>query len=90
TDDYASKQQQASAKVVIGYGSGASGSYSQSKVNSHYQSVNEVTGLQAGAGGYQLHVGGTTHLVGGQLASTADPSRNVLDTGSLVAETVHN
>ncbi|PWK80829.1 hemagglutinin repeat-containing protein [Fulvimonas soli] len=43
TDDYASKQWQAGGKVVIGYGSGASASYSQSKADSHYASVKEVT-----------------------------------------------
>ncbi|WP_139942955.1 hemagglutinin repeat-containing protein [Fulvimonas soli] len=90
TDDYASQQWQAGGKVVIGYGSGASASYSQSKADSHYASVNEVTGLQAGAGGYQIHVGDSTHLVGGQLASTADPGQNVLDTGNLIAQRLHN
>ncbi|HVX57589.1 MAG TPA: hemagglutinin repeat-containing protein, partial [Candidatus Saccharimonadales bacterium] len=90
TGDYASKQWQAGGKVVIGYGSGASASYSQSKADSHYASVNEVTGLQAGAGGYQIHVGDSTHLVGGQLASTADPGQNVLDTGNLIAQRLHN
>lgn len=39
---------------------------------------------------YQVTVGGTTHLVGGQLASTAAPQDNLLDTGSLVADSVHN
>ena len=49
-----------------------------------------TTGLQAGAGGYQIHVGDSTHLVGGQLASTADPGQNVLDTGNLIAQRLHN
>ncbi|TNY25480.1 hypothetical protein BV497_13675 [Fulvimonas soli] len=90
TDDYASQQWQVGGKVVVGMGASASGSASYGKTDSHYASVNEVTGLQAGAGGYQVHVGGTTHLVGGQLASTASPDKNVLDTGRLIAESLHN
>ncbi|MFK2902250.1 hemagglutinin repeat-containing protein, partial [Dyella jejuensis] len=90
TDDYASQQWQAGGKVVIGYGSGGSLSYNQSKVDSHYQSVNEVSGIQAGDGGFQLAVGGNTHLVGGVIASTADPGNNLLDTGSLTYENIHN
>ncbi len=90
TDDYASKQQQLGGKMVIGYGSGGSISYNQSKVNSHYQSVNEVSGIQAGSGGFDIIVGGNTHLIGGVIASTADPSKNLLDTGSLTYESIHN
>jgi len=90
TDDYASKQQQLGGKMVIGYGSGGSLSYNQSKVNSHYASVNEVSGIQAGSGGFDITVGGNTHLMGGVIASTADPSKNLLDSGSLTYESIHN
>ncbi|GFZ93225.1 hemagglutinin repeat-containing protein [Dyella caseinilytica] len=90
TDDYASKQQQLGAKVVIGYGSGGSVSYYQSKVNSHYQSVTDVSGISAGSGGFDITVGGNTHLIGGVIASAADPGKNVLDTGSLTFESLHN
>ena len=90
TDDYASKQQQLGAKAVIGYGSGGSISYNQSKVNSHYQSVNEVSGIQAGSGGLDIAVGDNTHLVGGVIGSTADPSKNLLNTGSLTYESIRN
>ncbi|GAB2562795.1 hypothetical protein ISP15_18040 [Dyella jejuensis] len=65
-------------------------SYNQRKVDSHYQSVNEVSGIQVGDGGFQLAVGGNTHQVGGVIASSADPSKNVLDTGSLTYENIHN
>ncbi|MDR6644565.1 filamentous hemagglutinin [Luteibacter sp. 1214] len=88
TDDYASKQQQVGASVTFGYG--GSFSYSQSKVNSHYDSVNEVSGIGAGKGGFDITVGGNTHLVGGVIASSADPSRNILDTGSLTWDSIHN
>jgi hypothetical protein len=90
TDDYASKQQQLGGKMVIGYGSGGSISYNQSKVNSHYQSVNEISGISAGSGGFDITVGGNTHLIGGVIASSADPSKNLLDTGSLAYESIHN
>ena len=42
----------------------------------------------AGVGGYNVTVGGTTSLVGAALASDADASRNVLDTGSLITKTL--
>jgi len=90
TGDYASKQQQLGMKMVIGYGSGGSVSYNQSKVNSHYQSVNEVSGISAGDGGFDITVGGNTHLIGGVIASTADPSKNLLNTDSLTYESIHN
>ncbi|MGN6322893.1 MAG: hemagglutinin repeat-containing protein [Dyella sp.] len=90
TNDYASKQQQLSGKMVIGYSSGGSLSYNQSKVNSHYQSVNDVSGISAGNGGFDIAVGGNTHLIGGVIASTADARKNILDTGSLTYESIHN
>ncbi|QAU23909.1 hypothetical protein EO087_07835 [Dyella sp. M7H15-1] len=90
TDDYASQQQQLGGKMVIGYGSGGSVSYHQSKVNSHYASVTDVSGISAGSGGFDITVGGNTHLIGGVIASTADPSKNLLDTGSLTYESLHN
>jgi filamentous hemagglutinin len=88
TDDYASKQQQGSISVTFGYG--GSGSYSQSKTKSHYDSVNEISGISAGDGGFQVAVGGNTHLVGGVIASSADPSKNYLSTGTLTWEDIHN
>ena len=90
TDDYASKQWQAAGQVVIGYSSGGQASYNQSKANSHYQSVNEVSGIQAGSGGFDITVGGNTHLAGGVIGSSADPSKNVLNTGTLTYEAIHN
>ncbi len=90
TGDYASTQWQAGGKVVVGMGAGASGYASYGKVDNHSASVTEASGIQAGDGGYQVHVGDTTHLVGGQLASTTDPGKNPLDTGNLIAESVHN
>lgn len=92
TDDYASKQQQAGISLVYGYSAGGnvSGSYSQQKTNSHYASVNEQSGIAAGSGGFDINVGGNTHLKGGVIASIADPSKNHLSTGSLTVEDIAN
>ncbi|QAU23751.1 hypothetical protein EO087_06945 [Dyella sp. M7H15-1] len=90
TDNYASQQQQLGGKMVIGYGSGGSISYHQSKVNSHYASVTDVSGISAGSGGFDITVGGNTHLVGGVIASRADPSKNSLTTGTLLYEDIQN
>ncbi|WP_040277837.1 hemagglutinin repeat-containing protein, partial [Xanthomonas citri] len=80
TNEYKSKQQQASLTLATGTGSG--GSYSQQKVNSSYTSVTEQSGIQAGNGGFDITVGGNTALVGGAIASAADASLNRLSTGS--------
>ncbi|MDG2537753.1 hemagglutinin repeat-containing protein [Dyella jiangningensis] len=90
TDDYASKQQRAGGKIVVGAGVSGSASYSQSKVDSHYASVNDVSGIGAGSGGFNIHVNGNTDLKGGVIASTADPSKNLLDTGSLTYSNIEN
>jgi len=87
-NEYKSKQQQAS--VTLATGSGSGGSYSQQKVNSSYTSVKEQTGIQAGDGGFDITVGGNTHLIGGAIASTADASRNHLSTDSLTVEDLKN
>lgn len=90
TDDYASKNMQASGKVVFGAGVSGSASYSQGKVDSHYTSVNEISGISAGSGGFDITVGGNTHLKGGVIASTAEASKNILDTGTLTFEHLEN
>ncbi|WP_349780677.1 hemagglutinin repeat-containing protein [Xanthomonas sp. WHRI 7065] len=89
TEDYKSKQQQAGVKLVYGV-SGSSANYSQQKVNSSYTSVKEQSGIQAGNGGFDITVGGNTHLIGGAIASTADATLNHLSTGSLTVEDLHN
>ncbi|MBD7923456.1 two-partner secretion domain-containing protein [Xanthomonas bonasiae] len=87
-NEYKSKQQQAS--VTLATGSGSGGSYSQQKVNSSYTSVKEQSGIQAGEGGFNITVGGNTHLIGGAIASTADASLNHLSTDSLTVEDLKN
>ncbi|NJB91790.1 filamentous hemagglutinin [Xanthomonas arboricola] len=88
TNEYKSKQQQASLTLATGSGSG--GSYSQQKVNSSYTSVTEQSGIQAGNNGFEIIVGGNTHLVGGAIASAADPLLNRLSTDRLTVEDLKN
>lgn len=88
TDHYTSKQQQASATVATG--SGMQGSYNQSNAHSDYTSVTTVSGIGAGDGGFAIHVNGNTDLKGGVIASTADASKNLLDTGSLTFSDIEN
>ncbi|HFK2906692.1 TPA: hemagglutinin repeat-containing protein [Stenotrophomonas maltophilia] len=88
TDDYASKQTQAGGTFV--YGSGGSVNIGQQKVESHLRSVQEQSGIVAGSGGFNIAVGGNTHLEGGVIGSTADASKNRLDTGSLTVVDIEN
>ncbi|TXD55250.1 hypothetical protein FUT88_23125 [Ralstonia sp. TCR112] len=87
TDTYHSKQSSASGgvSVTFGPGGGASGSIglSRDKINSDYQSVGQQSGLMAGSGGFDVHVGEHTQLNAGVISSTADASKNKLDTGTL-------
>ncbi|MBC8774576.1 hemagglutinin repeat-containing protein [Stenotrophomonas maltophilia] len=88
TDDYASKQTQAGGTFV--YGSGGSVNIGQQKVESHLRSVQEQSGIVAGSGGFNITVGGNTHLEGGVIGSTANASKNRLDTGSLTVVDIEN
>jgi filamentous hemagglutinin len=88
TNDFANTQTQAGGTFVYGYGGSAN--FSQGKTNSQYKSVTTVSGIGAGEGGYNIHVGGNTALNGGVIASTADASKNRLDTGSLTYSDIAN
>ncbi len=90
SDRYKSQQLAARGNATIGYGFDGSASGSVSLIDSEYRSVREQTGIAAGEGGFQLHVGGTTHLVGAVIGSTADPSKNLLSTGSLSVGSLTN
>jgi filamentous hemagglutinin len=91
TNDYNRKDKAGGIDVAVGTGGGSvSGYYNQSKIDSRYTSVREQTGIQAGAGGFDITVGNHTELTGAAIASTADPALNRLSTGSLSATDLKN
>ncbi|QHI99285.1 filamentous hemagglutinin N-terminal domain-containing protein [Xylophilus rhododendri] len=95
TSRYESRQQSAGASVMVGAGGGGSASFSNSnsKSNADYASVAEQSGIQAGAGGFQVNVKGSTDLVGGIIASTqaaVDSGVNRFDTQSLTTSDIQN
>lgn len=83
----------ASGQVTIGYGFSASGSYSNSNIQSDYASVNEQSGILAGDGGYNITVTNDTSLIGGIITSNQSAEDNKLNsfsTGTLVASNIDN
>ncbi|EDW6064629.1 filamentous hemagglutinin N-terminal domain-containing protein [Salmonella enterica subsp. enterica serovar Oslo] len=93
SDDYDSKQQNASAGASFTYGSmsgSASVSLSQDKIHSNFDSVKDQTGLFAGKEGFDVTTGQHTQLDGAVIASTADKTKNRLDTGTLGFSDIHN
>lgn len=93
---YREQDQSASAGVSLCippfcYGSSSvSASANDTAIHDDYQSVTGQTGIAAGSGGYQIVVGGTTSLAGAALASSADGSKNLLDTGNLTVASLQN
>ncbi|WP_235429533.1 hemagglutinin repeat-containing protein [Chromobacterium vaccinii] len=94
TSTYHSLNQSISGNVTIGpIGSGGSVSLSQQKMDADYASVQRQSGIQAGDGGFQLTVKGTTALNGAAIASTdkaARDGKNSLQTGALVLKDIDN
>ncbi|MBV8158040.1 MAG: hypothetical protein JO278_10300 [Dyella sp.] len=68
----------------------ASATMSNGNTDSTYASVREQSGIYAGQGGFDVNVKGNTDLKGGVLASTADPSKNNLTTGTLTTSDIEN
>ncbi|WP_289367882.1 hemagglutinin repeat-containing protein [Pantoea stewartii] len=60
-----------------------SASMSGSKIYNDYASVQQQSGIRAGAGGYNIYVGNHTQLDGAVIASSATPDKNHLSTGTL-------
>lgn len=71
-------------------GGSASFSSSHGNANGDYAGVNEQAGIQAGGGGFNVNVKGNTDLTGAAIASTADPSKNTLTTGTLTYRDIEN
>ncbi|UAN24660.1 hemagglutinin repeat-containing protein (plasmid) [Enterobacter sp. JBIWA003] len=91
SDNYDSKQQNASAGGSVGFGS-ASGSVnlSRDRMHSTYDAVQEQTGVFAGKGGFDITVGEHTQLNGAVIGSTATADKNKLDTGTLGFSNIEN
>ena len=84
---YDSKQTSYGVGVSIPLGAGAfgvSGSYSNDKVNANTNTTQEIAGIYAGEGGYDIQVKGNTTLDAGVIASTAIPDKNQFTTSTLV------
>ncbi|MDN0128018.1 hemagglutinin repeat-containing protein [Yersinia massiliensis] len=93
SDNYDSKQTSVSGGIsvaVIGAGGSANLSMSRDKLHSNYDSVQEQSGIFAGKGGFDITVGEHTQLDGAVIASTADKSKNSLDTGTLGFSNIEN
>ncbi len=91
TSESSAHQQSMSGGLNLSQG-GASGSFSYSRGNAsaNYAGVVEQSGIQAGAGGFDVDVAGNTDLKGAYIASTADASKNQLTTGTLTFSEIEN
>ncbi|TAM99441.1 MAG: hypothetical protein EPN40_05290, partial [Rhodanobacteraceae bacterium] len=93
TEQSHNSQTSVSASATFGYGASVSVSFSHANSNSDYANVVHQTGIEAGDGGYDVHVGGNTNLAGTLLTSNQaviDANRNTLTTGTLTASTIQN
>lgn len=93
TMKYDGKQMNAGGQVTVGFGFAASGNYGQSKVNADYASVQEQSGVFAGADGYNINVKDHTDLKGGLITSSESAElagNNQFSTGTLSWSDIHN
>ncbi|MCV0441107.1 MAG: hemagglutinin repeat-containing protein [Hydrogenophaga sp.] len=74
------------------YGNVVTGSVSTAKeqVDHDFTSVNQQSGIAAGAGGFDITVTGNTDLQGAAITSSATPDKNRLTTGSLTYSDLTN
>lgn len=68
----------------------ASGNIGGNKMDSDYKAVTEQTGLFAGSGGYDIHVGKNTTLQGALIASEASADKNRLSSERLLVSDIRN
>ncbi|MBI1835618.1 MAG: hemagglutinin repeat-containing protein, partial [Burkholderiales bacterium] len=87
---YDSKQTSAGFNVSVCipplcYGTAVTGgiNYSKNTLNHNYLSAVGQSGINAGTEGFQIKVGGNTSLTGAALTSTAEQSKNSLQTASI-------
>ncbi|WII93638.1 hemagglutinin repeat-containing protein [Kingella negevensis] len=93
TADYHSRQQNIKGQVTVGYGASVSGDDSKSKINAEHRSVSEQSGLFAGDDGFDVQVGGHTHLTGGIITasqSAEEQGKNRFQSGSISQSDLHN
>ncbi|WP_426074338.1 hemagglutinin repeat-containing protein [Janthinobacterium sp. DSP2-3-3] len=90
TAKFDSKNQSVSVSGTYGAGASVNASFGQSKMHSDYASVQEQSGIKAGAGGFQILVGGNTDLKGAIISSGAAPGANSLNTGTLTQSDIKN
>jgi filamentous hemagglutinin len=96
TSTYQSKERSSGGSIGIPIGAGAlsiSANTGRTNINSTYQSVTQQSGIQAGDGGFDILVQGTTKLTGAVISSTDKASadnKNLLITGSLSTQDLQN
>ena len=88
TNTYDSKQTSAGVQLSICvppfcYGTSGSGSANQQTIKDNYKSVDQQSGIYAGTGGFDVHVGNHTELDGGAISSKAGADKNTLSTQTL-------
>jgi filamentous hemagglutinin len=69
---------------------GLSGGAQKGRADGDYANVSEQSGIIAGSGGYHVTVGDNVALIGGVIASTADPANNDLTANSLTWSNIEN
>ncbi|WP_231564394.1 hemagglutinin repeat-containing protein [Enterobacter sp. Bisph1] len=97
SDEYASKSSSGGVNVSVCVPPICAGNVVQGSVNAaggkitnDFKSVIDQSGIYAGKGGFDIHVGDHTQLDGAVIASEADASKNRLDTGTLGWSDIHN
>lgn len=92
TDAYRAKTSSVGGSLTVGPSGPTGGSFNlaSSKTSSDYASVTTQTGIAAGAGGFDLVVGGKTDLQGAAISSTAAADRNSLTTATLSFSDLNN
>ncbi|NBI39000.1 hemagglutinin repeat-containing protein [Xylella fastidiosa] len=93
THHYRSKDRSLGGSLTVGAGVSGSANLNNQTIRSDYASVTEQSGLFTGDGGYDITVGGQTHLIGGAITSNSTAIHNglnTLDTGTLILQDIEN
>ncbi|GAA4222133.1 hypothetical protein GCM10022253_29900 [Sphingomonas endophytica] len=92
TSSYRARSTSVAAGASVGPGGqvSVSGNLSNGRQQGDFASVAEQSGIFAGDQGFGLRVAGDTSLTGAVIASTADPSKKSLTTGTLQAVDLEN